>query len=179
MVSRRKKKKRKELLENQDFLFLFNIFNDRSVNCSKFAERKQPLPSMSLFSIWLYLHMLMSMFPLHAVIQQMEWRHSVCDKIVTEVPVFPPSLVKQKLAVCSCIPYCFDFLFSEWLLQSPSSLCWDLMIFSVKADKNRHLLCCVCLSTAGVCMQMQGMRTPLLGLQEMPPGRILEKKTTV
>lgn len=128
---------------------------------------------MSLFSIWLYLHMLMSIFPLYAVMQQMEWRRSVCDN---EVPVFPPSLVKQKLFVCSCIPYCFDFLFSEWLLQSPSSLSWDLMIFSAKADKNGDLFCCVCLSTAGVCMWMQGVRTPLLGLQAIPPGKILEKR---
>lgn len=50
------------------------------------------------------------------------------------------------------------------------------MIFPVKADKNGDLFFCVCLNTAGMCMWIQGIRTPILGLWEMPPGKSLEKK---
>lgn len=174
-----KKITREENCKTKMLIFFGKIFSDRRQNSSKFADWEQPptkhAPSLSSISV--------------VFVHGYEHVSSVCghteDKMEGAVfvamrdQVFLPLLAEQKLAgysSCGCVPHCFDFVSSEWLLQSSPSLRWDLKIFSVKANKNGDLFYCRCLNTVGVCLWIQGIRSPFLGLWEMPPAKSLEKR---
>lgn len=179
-IRREKKIKERGKLQNPDVKFFCRIFQWKKTELFKICR----LITAS------YKACSLSCKHLICVCTQLyEHASSVCgnteDKMEGAVFVtmgcqdFLPLLAKQKLAGyrrCSCIPHCFDFVFSEWLLQSSYSLSWDLMIFSVKADKNGDLFYCGCSNTVGVCTWIQGIRSPFLGLREMPPGKSLEKR---